>query len=56
MAFLDFVCGFSSFGCIAPSLYVMYASVRVEGKFLEVTGGVGALFPFKVAKSSRRKM
>jgi len=34
----------------------MYASVRVEGKFLEVTGGGGGLFPFKVAEATRRKM
>ena len=33
----------------------MYASVRVEGKVLEVSGGVGGLFPFKVAEASRRK-
>jgi len=33
----------------------MYASVRVEGKFLEVTRGVGGLFPFKVVESSRKK-
>jgi len=33
----------------------MYVSVRVEGKFLEVSGGDGGLFPFKVAEASRRK-
>ena len=38
-----------------PCLSVMYASVRVEGKFLEVTRGDGGLFPFKVADASRRK-
>ena len=34
---------------------IMYVSVRVEGKVLEVSGGVGGLFPFKVAEASRRK-
>ena len=33
----------------------MYASSRVEGKFPEVTWGVGGPFSFKVADSSRRK-
>ena len=33
----------------------MYASVRAEGKFLEVVGGGGGPFPFKIAESSRRK-
>ena len=32
----------------------MYASVRVDGKFLEVVGGGGGPFPFKIAESSRR--
>ena len=50
------LCGLSSSGYAAlPHLSVMYASVRVEGKFLEVTGGDGGLFPFKVAEASRRK-
>ena len=33
----------------------MYASARVEGKVLEVFGGDGGLFPFKVSEASRRK-
>jgi len=33
----------------------MYASVRVEGKVLEVFGGDRGLFPFKVSEASRRK-
>ena len=54
---LGFVCGFSSsfYYFSLPYLRVMYAFVRVEGKFIEVTGGVGGLFPFKIAESSRRK-
>ena len=34
---------------------VTYASVRVEGKFLEVVGDGGGRFPFEIAKSSGRK-
>jgi len=53
---LGFICEFSSSCYFAlPRLRVMYASVRVEGKFLEVSRGVGGIFPFKVAESSRRK-
>ena len=33
---------------------VMYASVRVEGKFLEFYGGEGGDLPFRVVKSNRR--
>ena len=33
----------------------MYAAVRVEGKLLEVSRGMGGPFPFKVAESSKRK-
>ena len=33
---------------------IMYASLRVEGKFREVGGG-GGPFPLKIAESSRRK-
>jgi len=33
---------------------MVYASVRVEGKFLEVFGGERGAFPFKVVESNRR--
>jgi len=33
---------------------VTYASVRVEGKFLEFFGGEGGAFSFRVVESSRR--
>jgi len=33
---------------------MMYASVRVEGKFLEFFGGEEGPFPFRVVESSRR--
>ena len=36
--------------------FVMYASVRVKGKLLEVIGGDGCFFPFKVVDASRRKI
>jgi len=39
-----------------PHLSAMYASVRVEGKSLEVTGGDRGVFPFKVEEAGRRKM
>ena len=32
----------------------MYASVSVEGKFLEFFGHEGGAFPFKVVESNRR--
>jgi len=34
---------------------MMYASVRVEGKFLEFFGGEGGAFPFRVMETSRRR-
>ena len=33
----------------------MYASVRVEGKFLEFFGGEGGQYPFRVMESSSRR-
>jgi len=46
---------FSSFYWFLFSFSTLNASVRVEGKFLEVVGGGGGPFPFKIAESSRRK-
>ena len=56
MGFFLLFCGLSSSGYVAlPCLSVIYASMRVEEKFLEVTGGGGGLFTFKVAEANRRK-
>jgi len=33
---------------------MMYASLRVEGKFLELLGGEGGAFPYRVMESTRR--
>ena len=50
------VVGFLPLSTGSPVLLsVIYASVRVEGKFLDVVGGGGGPFPFKGDESSRRK-
>jgi len=41
--------------CFSREVLQMYASVRVEGKLLEVIGGDEGAFPFRILKTSRRR-
>jgi len=46
---------FGATGLVFLLELMMYASVRVEGKFLELIGGEGGAFPFRVMESSRKR-
>jgi len=46
---------FGATGLVFLLELMMYASVRVEGKFLELFGGEGGAFPFRVMEFSRRR-